>query len=450
MPNIKEIGSKVMTGIQSILYTFFYIISIMFIWLIVKPVTTIYSSLKELFIYAYENLVSNATSESYTSYGAIALVVGGIIGFMQYATKDPNASTIGIYRYLYPIAGLIIGGLFYTFMGNLFGVNMKSLITGLSSLALIFGTALYYYSGGESDTINKLTYIMSGLAAFGVIVALAIVFYFYSNYLKSMEGWSGLFAHLLFYIPCLVLDFINYIKSELGATTNVVYYLFILELVAALLYIYIPLIIRKIGVMEGTPLLAETAFLDIKKELGSGYNHAFVNNGHSDEATTTFKRSYSISMWLYLNMQPPNYASYAKETEIFNYGNGLPKITYINNIDTDGNQTPDMLNVYFTNRGEEVKRSYKVNIKPQKWNQLVFNYNSSQVDLFLNGHLEKTFVFDENEPEYSAGDIISIGAVEGLDGAICNIKYHNKPQSKGQIATSYNMLMKQNPPVNNL
>ena len=255
-------------------------------------------------------------------------------------------------------------------------------------------------------------------------------------------------VNLLFYVPCLVLDFISYIKREVGLTSHLVYYLFLLELVAALLYIYIPKIVNKATASEGTSLLADTAFLDIKKELGSGEALAFKNTGYMEDAVTTYKRSYSISMWVYLNIQPPNYASYAKEHEIFNYGNGLPKVTYVNNVDTDGSKTPDVLKVYYTNKGETANQSYIVNIKPQKWNQIVFNYTSSQVDLFINGHLEKTFVFDGNEPEYLASDTISVGSTDGLDGAICNIKYHYLPQTKGQIATSYNLLMKQNPPTN--
>jgi hypothetical protein len=158
-------------------------------------------------------------------------------------------------------------------------------------------------------------------------------------------------------------------------------------------------------------------------------------------------------MWVYLNIQAPNYASYAKEAEIFNYGNGLPKVTYVNNVDTDGDKTPDVLKIYYTNKGNVTEQSFTVNIKPQKWNQLVFNYTSSQVDLFINGHLEKTYAFNDdpvnpNLPEYLPSDVITVGSEDGLDGAICNVKYHYVPQTKSQIATSYNLLMKQNPPTN--
>ena len=347
---------------------------------------------------------------------------------------------------MFPILAIAISLLVYLILTKIVGTTMQYIIMALTSVSMIFGLILYYLSVDAIAVSSTILYAISGILTFAVVIALSIIFYFYSNYLKTVGGWRGWLVNFIFYVPCLVLDFINYIKSEIGLTSNVVYYLFVLELLAALLYIYIPKIANTVVASEGTPLLPDAAFLDIKKDLGSGYNVAFKNIGMVEDAVTTYKRSYSISMWIYLNIQPPNYSSYAKESEIFNYGNGLPKVCYINNVDTDGSKTPDVLKVYYTNKGDE--QSYTVNIKPQKWNQLVFNYTSSQVDLFINGHLEKTFVFNGNEPEYLASDVISVGSTEGLDGAICNIKYHYAPQSKGQIATSYNLLMKQNPPTN--
>jgi hypothetical protein len=450
-------------------------------------------------LYAFGSNVYTEASNN-RAYGVLlgALITIAIV--MNYAAYDPTAETTNIYKYLYPILAVIgsafayvlistFGGndpseyaVMYTFMllGLMFaaafyfystgiaypilslvlcglaylglsyfaGTAIKYVIMAIASITIIFGLALYYVTSDVAAIPSTIAYALSGILTFATIIALAIVFYFYSNYLKTVSGWKGWIVNLLFYVPCLLLDFISYIKSEIGLTSHLVYYLFLLELVAALLYIYVPKIANKVAAGEGTPLLADTAFLDIKKELGSGFNMAFQNNGLSDDAVTTYKRSYSISMWVYLNIQPPNYASYAKEREIFNYGNGLPKVTYMNNVDTDGSKTSDALKVYYTNVGDLAKRSYTVNIKPQKWNQLVFNYTSSQVDLFINGHLEKTFVFDGNEPEYLASDVISVGSTDGLDGAICNVKYHYLPQTKGQIATSYNLLMKQNPPTN--
>lgn len=443
MPDINQIKTAITSSIVYVFYLIFALFQMIF-----GTILLFFSSIGEVLDYIYKTVISTyENKDGLMKYGLFLLAIIGLTITLNFASDDPTALTTSISKYMYPIMAALLGTLTYVFISNFVGINLKFIIMVLSTLALIFGTALYYFSS-TSPLSATLLYIMSGIVTFASIIGLAIVFYFYSNYIKSFEGWGGFFAHLLFYIPCLVIDFINYIKSEIGMTTNVVYYLFLLEIVAALLYIYIPKIVNKVAAIEGTPLLADTAFLDIKKELDSGYNLAFKNIGYSDSAVTTYRRAYSISMWLYLNVQPPNYTSYAKETEIFNYGNGLPKITYINNVDTDGSKTPDMLKIYFTNAGENSARSYTLNIKPQKWNQIVFNYNSSQVDLFINGYLEKTFIFNSNEPEYTAGDIISVGSIDGLDGAICNIKYHITPQSKGQIATSYNLLMKQNPPVN--
>lgn len=430
-------------AIKTLFYTIGYLLTI----LIGRPLAYIFNAIIEVLKYGYKTVAEDDTDGNYIKYGIITIVLATSAIILNMAGNDTATSMSDIYKYLYPMVTLIIGFSLYLFISTSLGLDWKKLTMAFALLLVIFGTVIYYFTG-ENATMSTIAYILSGIITFGILIGLAIILYFYGNYLKTREGWAGFLVHLLFYIPSLILDFIEYIKSEIGATANVVYYLFVLEILAAMLYIYVPSLISKINIMEGKPLLADTAFLDIKKELGSGYQFAFQNIGPSDTAKTTYKRSYSISMWLYLNMQPPNYESYAKETEIFNYGNGLPKITYVNNIDTDGNNSPDVLKVYFTNKGEEASRSYKVNIKLQKWNQFVFNYTSSQADLFVNGHLEKTFVFDGNQPEYNASDLISLGTKNGVDGAICNIKYHIKPQSIGQIATSYNLLMNQNPPVN--
>jgi hypothetical protein len=480
---LKNRAAGSFAGILAILY-----------YIVIAPLVYILKQVSELGTSVFTEATNNR------AYGIFVGAIITIAILLNFAAFDPTAETTDIYKYLYAILGVIgsafaymlvsrfsgnepseygiigafmllglmFGAAFYFYsMGLTYpilsvllcgiayiglkyiaGTAIKYVVMALTSVALLFGLALYYLSNNADAVPTTILYALSGILTFATIIALAIIFYFYSNYLKTVGGWGGWIVNLLFYVPCLVLDFISYIKREVGLTSHLVYYLFLLELIAALLYIYIPKLVNKVTESEGKPLLPDTVFLDIKKELGSGEALAFINSGYAEDAVTTYKRSYSISMWIYLNIQPPNYASYAKEREIFNYGDGLPKVTYVNNVDTDGSKTPDVLKVYYTNKGLKANQSYTVNIKPQKWNQIVFNYTSTQVDLFINGHLEKTFVFDGNEPEYLASDVISVGSTDGLDGAICNVKYHYVPQSKSQIATSYNLLMKQNPPTN--
>ena len=89
-----------------------------------------------------------------------------------------------------------------------------------------------------------------------------------------------------------------------------------------------------------------------------------------------------------------------------------------------------------------------VNIKKQKWNNLVFNYNSDTVDLFINGNLEKTIDITKVMPSYSSVDTVIIGDKNGLYGAICNIEYYTETLTEIVIVNSYN-IKNNDPPINN-
>jgi hypothetical protein len=239
-------------------------------------------------------------------------------------------------------------------------------------------------------------------------------------------------------------------------TTNVVYVLFIIEVVLVLLYIYLPRLVSYLVKVDGTILLPGSKFLDREYIISNSEPFAMtdvekkrVGIDPIGNSTVMYRREYSISMWVYLNAQPANYASYAKEVPVFCYGSsnnstngtGKPKITYFNN-----NSDPDKLIIYFT---ESTSRpsTYEHVIEKQKWTNIVFNYGSSNADLFINGSLVKSFSFYSNEPEYNANDKVFVGSTNGLDGAICNIKYTNMQQTKVQIVNNYNLLMSSNPPI---
>ena len=51
-------------------------------------------------------------------------------------------------------------------------------------------------------------------------------------------------------------------------------------------------------------------------------------------------------MWLFLNQHSTSMASYNKETNIFSFGNGKPKITYYNDEKEPGNK--DIYRSYFS------------------------------------------------------------------------------------------------------
>jgi hypothetical protein len=394
------------------------------------------------------NELSNLNKDNLITIVKYLFTLGFIIYFiltLKQSSEDSRSLTSQYENYLFPlVVGLIIL-IPSVFLGKDAINNTYYISLIIGTIVALFGTVFYFYSSTNSTAFSLANYVLSGIVTLTILVGLAIVFYFYSNYLKTKEGWGGFFIHLIFYVPCLILDVYNYIRRELELTTNVVYYLFLTEVVLIFIYNYLPTIISKIALKQGVPLLEGSAFLDIEKPIASSYDLKLNKQGDEINSQVVYRNNYSLSMWIMLNSHSDNKLSYAKETPIFNYGNGVPKITYVKK---EEHNVKDVIKVYFTNNGDN--NSYTVEIDPQKWNQLVFNYDSNSVDLFLNGNLEKTFTFDDNRPLYSADDMIIIGSNDGLDGAISNIQYYTSNQTRSQITNSYNLLMKKNPPTNNL
>jgi hypothetical protein len=149
-------------------------------------------------------------------------------------------------------------------------------------------------------------------------------------------------------------------------------------------------------------------------------------------------------MWVFVNIQPSSSAAYANETTIFDY-NSHPRITYKNETKNDRQKHKDVYTFYFSNTNANA--NYEVSISNQKWNFIAFNYFDSKVDLYVNGNLERTFLFSDNIPEYAPTDTVKIGSDNGLYGAICNVAYNKLPLTSEQIAIMYNINYLNNPPV---
>lgn len=387
-------------------------------------------------------------------YGGLFGFIAMIVTILYYLSTDPSVLMSKSYIYALVIIVPLIA--LFAFVVPFSGSGTVTQICIVGAVIAIIGSVTYFYSRANTPTTIFLGYLLNAIMILGIIAALAIFFYLFSNYLKSSEGPLGILIYLIFYIPCLFIDFAKFIINEFRMTTNVVFVLFIIEIILVLLYIYLPQFISYLFKVDGAALLPGSKFLDNEHIISNSEPFAMTDIekkklgiNHTGNATTTYRREYSISMWIYLNSQPANYASYAKEVPVFCYGpsnnstngTGKPKITYLNN-----NSDPDKLIVYFTDSTSKPS-TYEHIIEKQKWTNVVFNYSSSKADLFINGSLVKSFLFDSNEPDYDAYDKMFVGSNNGLDGAICNIKYINKRQTKAQIVNNYNLLININPPI---
>ncbi len=195
----------------------------------------------------------------------------------------------------------------------------------------------------------------------------------------------------------------------------------------------------------------------------------------------TFNYQYAISFWIYLDSFPPSTtSSYNKVVPILSYGEN-PTIKYsssnntlyitvkqktdTNSIVEDIEINPETLNKWkgvqekindaiekvkimpFANEvdAEGHRIIYKhPDVKLQKWNHILLNYNGGTLDVFYNGQLVKSAI--EVVP-YMKFDMLTIGAQDGISGNVANLMYFKYPLDILTINTLYVSLKDKNPPV---
>lgn len=241
-----------------------------------------------------------------------------------------------------------------------------------------------------------------------------------------------LIEKIIYYIPCLLIQFIDYVKEQYKITTKTIWILFALEIVFISLYFIIPIILKYVSSRGSISLLDDPVYLNNKNTLGT-----FENLKPSSNMRGKFKYEYAISGWFYINPQPPSTnSSYTNYTTLFDYSK-KPIIQY--------NALENKIRIQTDVGKNNLKTLYVSNkILYQKWNNFVINYDGANMDLFMNGELVGTI---ENVAPYMHNDWIYSGAMNGIHGGICNIKYYNEPLSYGMIKNTYNILKTYNTPV---
>jgi hypothetical protein len=414
-----------------------------------------FSGLNDLIVVAFkkmgEMLNNPEESKILYNYGSLYLIIFVIIIILYYATIDPSALSSNTFTYVFMIALPLIAVIstVISFSNNK-SSSFKMFLMGI--IAVFFIAIFYFLTKSNSATFQIIAYITTIIGILMVLVGLSIFFYIMSNYFKSLSGWQGFITYFIFYIPCLLIDFIKYILSEFNATSSLIIILLIIEIILIILYFVLPSIIGKIKWTKNNVLLPNSAFLDIKQNISSSElnkSPKYLDTGDL-KSNTVYNQNYSFSIWVYLNPQSQSYAGYSKESDIFNYGEGKPKITYYNDMTNLGNNygrsSVDKFKIYFSNSTAPVA-VYKFTLPSQKWNNIVVNFSSIKADLFVNGKIEKTYFFEGNLPTYNPVDFITIGDEIGVDGAICNVVYYPYPLTLMEITSNYNMLSLKNPPT---
>lgn len=327
---------------------------------------------------------------------------------------------------------------------KLFGYGFAILIT------IIFMVHYYGTVKNLSPTYVFYLSLLTQILVFAIIIVGMSIFYnVFSNKLMKMPGAIGTAVNILFFLPCLLNDFILYVKGQFTNTPSVTYVLLVIEALLITLYVYIPSILKR-DLTDDNQLLSDPIFL--KDEQIIAYGEDLPKNifDYTYEVASP-NLNYSISMWVYLNVQQLSEIP----KRIFSYSDDKLRVEYISIFDNSDSLSiesldkNDKLKITFLkdNSGNEIV-TY-VNTPKQKWNYIVVNYEDNYATLFMNGEMLVTKNYAAVFPTYNDNDQITVGDND-LDGAICNVSYYDKVLTKSEIVTYYNLLINQNPPLNNI
>lgn len=408
---------------------------------------------------------------TYGFYLIIIIILYFVYSQIYLASNDAKAFTKNFNYNLLMIAMPIIIVMFLIMFFS-FDPSFSLPVLVISIVACVVVYFIFYL--GKSGVFDFIfnTYMKYVVIALIGLVALSIIQVIFSEKIRKLPGWIGFFANLLFYIPCMIRDMVNFAVKEYANTSNTLIILFIIEILLIMMYFYIVPFIYNKSFPDKIVLLDEPVMLNTQKYIDAPLVGVKKN-------TNT-----SISFWVYLNPGPNTKIGYSKETTIFNYSK--PEIYKNGKLVED--KTPHIRVTYSNISGNNDfnlyvgSRMFKISLPLQKWHNFVINFitynevipapilktneigattppptviEKYNTDIFINGELERSHGFEiENKPVFDETDIMYTGSsgitnsnIQGLYGSVCNVVYYKVPLTKLAIVYNYNLYSIKNPPV---
>ena len=163
-----------------------------------------------------------------------------------------------------------------------------------------------YLSSNGGFITDYLLYLFN-FAIFITLIAL-IVKYFKLNpkdYTSSDKpSWIKLVFNLIFYIPCLLVNFSDYIKSEYQQAPRSSIIIIIVLTILVILRFLIPYLLHLFIVGRGTQLLKNPVYTDKLTKLGTFQDLNYIKHVDDDDKNINYK--YAISSWIYFDSFPPS------------------------------------------------------------------------------------------------------------------------------------------------
>lgn len=277
-----------------------------------------------------------------------------------------------------------------------------------------------------------ISYIFQIIAFLGLMYAIYILFSKTGlmNYLKKFS----IFNYLKI-IPSYLYKGLKYLYNNIKETPAYVVKLLLLQIVFIIGWFLIPYIKNKMIYYDGVLLLGNPVYTNNEKTVSNNKEYKKyrrdLENQNRDVASSKNKGlnyKFALSSWVFINNQGPNTTQTSGDfTPLLRFGDKT-SISYNSSLHKfqikckTGVQNSEV--VYTTN-----------NISLQRWNNIILNYNSGNVDIFLNGKLVSS---KKTELPYVRHDSIIVGDKNGVEGGIQNVVYYPSYLNKIQIDWIYN------------
>ena len=311
--------------------------------------------------------------------------------------------------------------------------DLKNIASSKTALLALLGIGVMYGLFQLSSTnigFQTLQYASIIITILIVFVALSMFYKINQTAIYNMTGIQGFIVNFILFIPCLISDFIEYLYGEFATTPKIVYILFVIELILILLYLYLPKIMKQMNERFGKVIVDKPERINLRKD---ATNYIDMQSAEiptdsqpltGSKLTVNVRKSFAISLWVYIVPMPTNHIPYNKEATILDFASH-PRIVY------DGSQRN--FRIYYS-----ASKSDQFDAPHEKWNHIFVNYDKDTVDMYLNGELKTTIPREEQTGGFFVGDILTIGQDDGLQGGIAKVVYYERPLLIHEIRNVYN------------
>jgi hypothetical protein len=312
-------------------------------------------------------------------------------------------------------------------------ISIKVIFTIVTiCVSVLFMYILFWIITNVSSIGQLFIYMVDAMIIFGGMALIYKSFLYTQKEKKENETKNilSLIGAFIMYIPCALIDFIEWLKFQYEITTKTVWLILGAEMIFIALRILLPKIMTFFVNMNGTQLLRDPVYLDTRHTLGTYeilHENKVMNGAYK----------YSISAWFWINPQPVGTRpSYTKYTNILEFGK-QPAVEY--------NALKNNLRVTCHIKGDNTVTIFETNeIKYQTWNNIVINYDGATMDVFLNGFMVGS---KPNIAPYVKMENVIVGDIKGVEGGICNVMFYRNILHQRQILMLYKTLKGMSTPL---